>query len=334
MNKKIFSAVMAFVMLVIFLVVAGCFPDIGVAAQGQVGTSVGGVLSNNTTWTAANSPYVITSTVEIPANVTLTIAPGVTVIANVSDYSNFANRKGNMFLIRGWVFAVGTADEKITFDGRGYANFFNAYYSNASAFVGLDYCVIKDGASLWWGGHGYFHLTNSEVSNLSFYSLISYPAGDVMIAYNTFVNSTGFSIGQSAGYVYIEFNTFSGKNPSLSYNDALIQNWACTNSLKTTVLYNSFLNMSGIVLKLPPGYASAAMDAAQNYWGTTSTTTINSMIYDKNDNATCAGFIDYLPILSAPHPDAPVIPEFPSVLLTMLLIVALLAGSLVLQKNT
>jgi hypothetical protein len=334
MNKKLFSAAMAFAIVVVSLVAKGYFPQIGIVAQGQVGTSVGGVLSKDTTWTAANSPYIINSTVQIPANVTLTIAPGVTVISNVSESSSFANRRGNMFLIRGWISAIGTADKKIIFDGRGYSNFFNAYYSDASAFVGLDHCVIRDGASLWWGGHGYFQLTNSELSNLSYYSLISYPANAITIAYNTFTNSAGFSIGQSSpGYVYIEFNTFSGKNPSLSYTDALIQNWACYGSLKTTVLYNSFVNMSGIILKLPPGSASAAMEAAQNYWGTTDTTIINSMIYDKNDDITCAGFIDYLPILLVPHPDTPVVPEFPSVLLMMLLFVPLLAGTLFIGKK-
>jgi hypothetical protein len=32
------------------------------------------------------------------------------------------------------------------------------------------------------------------------------------------------------------------------------------------------------------------------------------MIYDKNDDITCAGFIDYLPILTEPHPDTPMLP--------------------------
>ncbi len=66
--------------------------------------------------------------------------------------------------------------------------------------------------------------------------------------------------------------------------------------------------MSGIVLELPSGYDSAAMTATENYWGTTDTEVIDSMIYDKNDDIRCAGFIEYLPILSEPHPDTPTLP--------------------------
>lgn len=42
-------------------------------------TNVGGTLSSNTTWTKANSPYVLTSTVGVPSSVTLIIEPGVNV---------------------------------------------------------------------------------------------------------------------------------------------------------------------------------------------------------------------------------------------------------------
>lgn len=42
-------------------------------------TFVGGIIWENTTWTLENSPYIITDTVQIPENVTLTIEPGVIV---------------------------------------------------------------------------------------------------------------------------------------------------------------------------------------------------------------------------------------------------------------
>lgn len=40
---------------------------------------VGGLLTEDTVWTAVNSPYILTSTVQIPAGITLTVEPGVTV---------------------------------------------------------------------------------------------------------------------------------------------------------------------------------------------------------------------------------------------------------------
>jgi hypothetical protein len=42
-------------------------------------TSVSGTLAANTTWTVAQSPIVVTSTVQVPAGITLTIEPGVVV---------------------------------------------------------------------------------------------------------------------------------------------------------------------------------------------------------------------------------------------------------------
>jgi hypothetical protein len=53
---------------------------------------------------------------------------------------------------------------------------------------------------------------------------------------------------------------------------------------------------------------TADMDASQNYWGTTNTTIIDSMIYDNNDDGSCSSFINYLPLLDAPEPETPIAP--------------------------
>jgi hypothetical protein len=63
--------------------------------------------------------------------------------------------------------------------------------------------------------------------------------------------------------------------------------------------------MNGIVLKLPSGYPSTSMIATENYWGTKDTSEIDDMIYDKNDDITCANYIEYEPILTEPHPNVP-----------------------------
>lgn len=48
------------------------------------------------------------------------------------------------------------------------------------------------------------------------------------------------------------------------------------------------------------------MTATDNYWNTIDTDIIDSMIYDKNDDLNCAGYIEYEPFLTEPHPDTQV----------------------------
>jgi parallel beta-helix repeat protein len=68
-------------------------------------TYVSWVISNNTTWTAANSPYIVTGNILVDKNASLTIDPGVTI--------KFA---GNYYMrIEGGFSAVGTENNRIVF---------------------------------------------------------------------------------------------------------------------------------------------------------------------------------------------------------------------------
>ncbi len=268
-------------------------------ATSSAATEVGGILSSNTIWSEENSPYRVINTVQIPSGVTLTIEPGV--IVTVSSGID-------MFLIHGKLSAHGTSGKKITFIGsESSSKLFNVDKSGYDAFVDLDHCVIKDGYSMFWGGHGSLSLRNSEVINFRYFSYIWYPAKDCHIEYNRFTNSAGLSIGHSDDVkVYIRYNLFDGKRSNLpSYADYWVQNWASYNSSETIVKYNSFINTQGTALDLPGKYDAAAMIAGENYWGTQNTSVIDKMIYDKNDDITSAGYINFLPILAEPHPNTP-----------------------------
>ena len=65
-------------------------------------TEVTGVLNSDTTWTQANSPYVLAGPVFVPNSVTLTIEPGVTVYLN-----------DTYLKVNGTLVARGTPIEKI-----------------------------------------------------------------------------------------------------------------------------------------------------------------------------------------------------------------------------
>jgi hypothetical protein len=67
----------------VFLILGGLiFVSNFRTSDAQVSTNVSGILSSDTTWTKANSPYNLTGNILVNSGVTLTIEPGVTVNFN------------------------------------------------------------------------------------------------------------------------------------------------------------------------------------------------------------------------------------------------------------
>ncbi len=74
-------------------------------ALAQSGTSVSGLISLDTTWTQAGSPYTLAAPVAVNQGVTLTINPGVTV--NLASY---------YLRVNGTLSAIGSANQRIIFN--------------------------------------------------------------------------------------------------------------------------------------------------------------------------------------------------------------------------
>jgi RHS repeat-associated protein len=112
------------------------------AASRASATNVSGTISTDTTWTLANSPYVLTGNVSVAAGVTLTIEPGVVVQGNAHSRE---------LTVSGSLSAIGTASAPITFTstadsaaGQWYRLHFNG--SGAST---LKHVNIRYGGSNW-----------------------------------------------------------------------------------------------------------------------------------------------------------------------------------------
>ena len=75
-------------------------------ALAQSGTNIGGIISQDSTWTASGSPYVLSGNVLVYQGVTLSIQPGVAV--NLGSY---------YIEVNGTLSAIGNPTDKISFEG-------------------------------------------------------------------------------------------------------------------------------------------------------------------------------------------------------------------------
>src|SRR5688572_25715251 len=78
---------------------------ITIASTLNAQTNVSGLISTNTTWTPAGSPYIVKGNTLVFNGVTLTIEPGVVVQFDTTKTMQ----------IDGELIAIGTAQERITF---------------------------------------------------------------------------------------------------------------------------------------------------------------------------------------------------------------------------
>lgn len=201
-------------------------------------TDVSGIIATDTTWTLANSPYIVTGNVLVNSGVTLTIEPGVTVKFN----------SGKAIQIDGTLIARGTNAANITFTSNqttpaagnwGYILFGNSsrdatYDTNGNYTSGsiLEYAVVE-----YAGGSGavqinyahpfinYCTIRNNKSSGIYAYYLSSndFSGKLLKITNNTILNNTSSNGGgiciYGAGYIGNSgYNDVTISNNIISYN--------------------------------------------------------------------------------------------------------------------
>jgi hypothetical protein len=105
---------------------------------GYVQTNVSGGIYTNTTWTKANSPYIVTDTVVVFPGVTLTIEPGVEV--RFEDDKRLEIRQGKLT-------AIGTVNDSIIFTSNSVtpsAGIWDKIWINGGTLLSqFEFCHVK-----------------------------------------------------------------------------------------------------------------------------------------------------------------------------------------------
>ncbi len=210
--------------LTIFLFVTSCF---AITAQ----TNVSGGIYANTTWTLANSPYIVTANVVLFPSYTLTIQPGVVV--------KFDN--GTQLEIRqAALVALGTSTDSITFTGNTSttAGSWNSIYLNGGTMTTkFSYCNFKyatNAISDQRGGvgdtlmvnHSNFNVnTNGIYGQGTFYGMIDscnfrYNGSGTSSNYGGAINHCDFSYNQTGfdcdAYNVFTYCTFNHNNTGIN----------------------------------------------------------------------------------------------------------------------
>ena len=292
--------------------------------KAQSGTNVNGIITSNTTWTQASSPYTFTGPVAVNASVALAIQPGVTV--NIGTY---------YLQVNGTLRAIGDRVNPITFNGGQIT--FNQANLTQSTDAG---CLIENAvlaSTTVIVIHASPKIDNSTFNNggitLNFGSPIisnniirgggisGIYADNATISDNTI---SGCDIGIQVfafGTSVVEGNLISGNNQGIQFwtlfdkgtGAPVIKNNIITNNtngisfnivgetgtnpiiLNNTIYANNYNIYSSV---------SNDINATYNWWGTNDAQTINQTIYDfKNDFN--LGNVIFIPFLTAPNTQTP-----------------------------
>ena len=267
---------------------------VSVSASGP--TYVSGIISSDTTWIAADSPYIVTGNILVEEGVTLTIEPGVVVKFDGNYY----------ILVEGTLSAVGTTNNMITFTSNkaipAPGDWGLIYFSDSSDDINciLKYCIIKYGGGSSVGADATkagieVRMSSPTLSN----NVISHNAGHGGIACidraSPIISNNVITSNVNAG-IYCSGNT---PKPSIANNSIIFNKVGIYLFLHCypTIKYNNIHDNSDYDVQLYNDVPD--VDATYNWWSTTNTTLIDQHIYDFYDDYTL-GKVTYAPFLTEP----------------------------------
>lgn len=270
-------------------------------------TYVNGTISQDTTWMQADSPYVLTGNVFVPNNITLNIQPGVTV--NLTSY--FISVNGTLRALGGdnnnqIVFKGGDITFTPTSNGwnqsTGTGNIIANAVLNSYLVDNSSARISRDNITMGIQANAATIIENSTITG----GISAF--GDPTIS-NNVISGQGLTLYQNAT---VQGNLIVNNN---AYGVEIFA-WEIPSATSPLIENNTITqNGDGIYLPSESGQPSPiiwlnniygnnynvfsavqSVNAAENYWGTTSQSAIA---------ATISGNVTFIPLFTQPNPWAP-----------------------------
>jgi len=292
----------------------------------RASTEVTGIISSDTMWTKANSPYTLTGAVGIINGVTLTIEAGVTI-----------NLGNNYIQVNGTLKAKASTTDPIRFNegGNPAIRFTNSSSDwNEAAASG---CIIEN--AVISRSDIQIDDASPKISNSTFNCRISTFGGSPLILYNILKGGNGIVLYDSNET--ISGNVFSDTSQAIyvgGYNcvplieknlivkngygiivpsssgtfSPIIRNNTIANNTEAiciagggnpspTIMYNNIYGSRDYNVRLTE--IKTNIDASHNYWGTTDEQAISQLILDYKKDYNL-GNVTFVPFLTESNPQA------------------------------
>lgn len=332
MNKSCFSIVLIALMISSLVL----FGAVHFGTAQSSGTDVSGIISVDTTWTQANSPYTLTGALAVNKGATLTIQPGVTV-----------NINSHYIQVNGTLVAIGTNTDQIQFSDAAiyFTSISNGWNQQTSSGSIIENAIMNSSTqysiiSINNASPAIINDTMTGIVGGMFIEII----GGAPIISNCTISGYGLGIALYSNESSIIYNNiisttedgidlYSGKDNSimernliincdrgiyLNYGASLTENTLIENN---TIVENNFgvvaedniVSQSAIILFNNienntdynfDDFSSSNFNVAYNWWGTMIAQAINQAISDFKDNFSL-GNVSFVPFLTAPNPEAP-----------------------------
>jgi hypothetical protein len=312
-------------------------------SSAKTGTNVSGIITQNTLWANANSPYNLTGNIQIARGIVLTVEAGA--VINPNTYA---------IQVDGTSQAIGNGTNNIIFN--------NGQITFSKSSAGWDElhksgCIISNSLlnSVEIEINNNTKIANSYfANNTTSEAVIRIPVGSPILENNTVVAPQARFLVWCGGSAIISNNTITGGETTVELDGAFdyglntgavtVANNTINSTLEitnhssgkinivnnllgrisvgeetsdienNTILYGIYLQSTKAtiffnnIFHQDSRYAlydndGGGVNASYNWWGTTDTATIEGSIYQPQPS-----YVTYIPFLTSPNPQAPPIP--------------------------